>query len=288
MEAHLEENLTLERIAAEAGFSAYHFHRVFRRHTGLSIGDYLRARRLSLASRLLLESDRSILDLALDCRFESQEAFTRAFKKQYGLPPGRYRKLFRIHNRMRERMMERMSAQQQASMESPLKGWFLRGSQPQHYRIDLDRSIIHQGEASGLLKSKSHPEAGGFGTLMQQFKADAYRGKRMRFSGFLRTRGVTEFCGLWMRVDNAEEEMLQFDNMSDRPLSGDTEWNHYPVVLDVPLESAVISFGVLLSGEGEVWIDSLRFEKVDLSVPVTSLDTTVQLPDHPMNLQFEE
>jgi AraC-like DNA-binding protein len=79
MEEQLHEPLTLEQIAAEAGFSPFHFHRLFRRETGLSIAEYLRSRRLCLASRMLLYSEEPIIGISLQCHFESQEAFTRAF-----------------------------------------------------------------------------------------------------------------------------------------------------------------------------------------------------------------
>lgn len=287
IEARLHEPLGLKDIAAEAGFSAYHFHRLFREQTGHSIGGYLRMRRLALASRRLLEEELGILDLSLSCGFESQEAFTRAFKRLYGLPPGRYRRLFRHHHSTLERIDPAMSTNE-ALAGSPLKGWFLSGSHPHQYRISLDRSIIHQGSASGHLESLGETAPGGFATLMQQFRADEYRGKRMRLSGFVRTRGASGFCGLWMRVDNAAEDVLQFDNMNDRPLAGDLDWNHYSIVLDIPEESAVVSFGLLLYGPGRVWLDSLRFEEVDSSVPTTGQPPVPELPAGPVNLSFED
>jgi len=76
--------------------------------------------------------------------------------------------------------------------------------------------------------------------------------------------------------------------MSDRPIVGDSEWNHYFIVLDVPENSAVIAFGVLLSGNGQVWIDELKFEEVDDRIPTTNIDFTRDLLDEPTNLSFEE
>ncbi|ETT45651.1 AraC family transcriptional regulator [Paenibacillus sp. FSL R7-269] len=73
-----------------------------------------------------------------------------------------------------------------------------------------------------------------FGTLMQQFQAREYRGKRMRFSGFVRTENVTGWSGLWMRVDDNQQNMLAFDNMQNRSIQGTTEWNHYACVMDRP------------------------------------------------------
>jgi len=93
MEEHLKEKLTIGMIAEKAFFSKYHFIRVFTAMTGETVGSYLRKRRLSKSARELIHSDRSILDIAFEYQFESQEAYTRSFKKVYHTSPGKYRKL---------------------------------------------------------------------------------------------------------------------------------------------------------------------------------------------------
>lgn len=92
IEAHLTEPVKVEEIAGAAGYSYYHFHRVFEAVVGETVGSYLRARRLSCAAHELIFSDKRIIDIACDYRFESQEAFNRAFKKMYQTTPGAYRK----------------------------------------------------------------------------------------------------------------------------------------------------------------------------------------------------
>lgn len=281
MEERLEEDITLEQIAAHAGFSPYHFHRLFRREIGMNVADYVRSRRLCMASRLLLYSDMPIIDLAFHCYFESQEAFTRAFKKTYGMPPGRYRKMFAS-------MTHAAKGEGTMNTESPVKGWFLSGSHPHQYEIGIDRSYVHQGNASGYIKAVTPESPEAFATMMQQFKANRYIGKRMRFSGFVKTRGVEQFCGLWMRVDNNAQDVLRFDNMHNRKITGDTNWNHYAIVLDIPDNSATISFGVLLMGPGQAWVDGFRFEEVEDSVPTTNMELDDLERDEPYNLSFEE
>jgi AraC-like DNA-binding protein len=281
MENHLQEEITLEQIAAHIGFSPYHFHRLFRKEVGINIADYLRSRRLCYASRLLLYSEESIINISLYCHFESQEAFTRAFKKMYSMPPGRYRKVFTPHTHTTlggDRMKQ----------ASSVKDWFLTGSHPQNYEMGVDRSIVHQGNASGYLKALTPEEPEQFATMMQQFKAQNYIGRRMRFTGFVKASGVEEYCGLWMRVDNHAQDVLQFDNMNNRRIFGDTGWNHYAIVLDIPENSASISIGVLLMGKGQVWVDSFKFQEVDLSVPTTNLEIESEILDGPSNLSFEE
>ncbi len=92
IEQQLDQPLTLEVIAARAGLSPYHFSRLFTARMGRSVMAYVRGRRLVRAARRLCrESNLKLVDLALDCGFESQEAFTRAFKRLFGVSPGRFR-----------------------------------------------------------------------------------------------------------------------------------------------------------------------------------------------------
>lgn len=75
--------------------------------------------------------------------------------------------------------------------------------------------------------------------------------------------------------------------MMDRPIIQTTDWNYYSIVLDIPENSAVISFGIILSGRGSVWTDDLKFEEVDEKTPTTNVDLNVELLENPVNLSFE-
>lgn len=284
IETNLYEEIGLEEVASEALLSPYHYHRVFRREVGMTVVEYIRHRRMSYASAALRSTNVGILDISLECGFDSQEAFTRAFRKIYGMPPGRFRKLFDL------RLFEGRTRGGEIQMNemSMIKGWMLTGSHPQNYEMGIDPAEVHQGKSSGYLKAVTPMESNEFATMMQQFKADRYVGKRMKLSGFVKTDRVEGFCGLWMRVDNNAQDVLQFDNMHDRPITGTQPWNQYNIVLDVPQGSAVISFGVILNGKGKVWVDSFRFEEVDPNTPLTHMETEYEMSDEPMNLSFEE
>jgi AraC family transcriptional regulator len=94
IEAHLLEPMTVKSIADRAGYSPSRFSRGFTRLQGESVMSYVRGRRLEAAMRrILTEPDIRIIDLAFDSGFDSQEAFTRAFAKAFGHPPGRLRSL---------------------------------------------------------------------------------------------------------------------------------------------------------------------------------------------------
>src|SRR5580704_8579999 len=93
LEAHAAEALSVDELADVAGLSAYHFVRQFSARFGQSPMAFVRARRLGLAARRLGgEAPVSLVNLAFDVGFESQEGFTRAFKRAFGVSPGRYRR----------------------------------------------------------------------------------------------------------------------------------------------------------------------------------------------------
>lgn len=91
IERHIEEDLSLAKIASMAALSDYHFHRLFRARFGVPVIDYVRRRRISRAASALLRSRTPILQIALDAGFESQAAFSRAFRRVYHVSPAHFR-----------------------------------------------------------------------------------------------------------------------------------------------------------------------------------------------------
>ena len=87
IESHLSVELSLEAIAEAAGVSRFHLSRAFASSTGRSLAGYLRARRLSEAAKVLARGAPDILSVALDVGYGSHEAFTRAFRQQFGVTP---------------------------------------------------------------------------------------------------------------------------------------------------------------------------------------------------------
>jgi len=90
---HIGEPLALETLAAVAHFSPFHFHRVFSAMTGETLADCVRRRRLELAAGCLLAwRSRTVLSIALDLGFASNEVFTRNFHQHFGVTPSGWRK----------------------------------------------------------------------------------------------------------------------------------------------------------------------------------------------------
>ena len=90
--ANLEQPLSLNALADVAGFSPFHFHRIFKGLVGETLGEYVqRARLEKSASLLLYHSQDTVLQIALSCGFTSAAIFSRAFKSHFGLSPSQFR-----------------------------------------------------------------------------------------------------------------------------------------------------------------------------------------------------
>jgi RNA polymerase sigma factor (sigma-70 family) len=141
-----------------------------------------------------------------------------------------------------------------------MQGWFMAGSHPAQYEHEITAGP-EPGRRAARMWFTSKDSPGGFGTLMQMFRADEYRDKRMRLSAEAR--------------------------MQRRAVRGTTDWQRYDVVLDVAPEATAVAFGVLLSGRGDGWISGVRFEPVGLDVATTG-GGGGSLADGPANLDFSE
>ena len=87
IEMHLKEKTDYEKIAQIAYCSVYHFQRTFTFLTGLTLSEYIRRRKMTLAAFELQNSDIKVIDLAYEYGYESPEAFTRAFQTLHGITP---------------------------------------------------------------------------------------------------------------------------------------------------------------------------------------------------------
>jgi AraC family transcriptional regulator len=89
---HLDDELNLTQLSQLACFSKYHFHRLFTVYTGLSLQQFIRWLRLKRAAhQLVVDRDKTIIEIAMNAGFESHEAFTRAFKQACGSTPSDFR-----------------------------------------------------------------------------------------------------------------------------------------------------------------------------------------------------
>lgn len=91
VEKNIENEPTLERMAADMGYSKFYCSAKFHEHVGISYKEYVLKRKLALAAELLIKTDERMIDIAVRYGFSSHEAFTRAFRKNYGYSPSHFR-----------------------------------------------------------------------------------------------------------------------------------------------------------------------------------------------------
>ena len=93
---HCTENLTLDAVAARAGFSKYHFTRLFKQFTNVSFYKYLNQKRIGVAERLLIDPKMSVTEVSLASGFSSLSSFIRMFRLVKGCTPSEYRSLYNL------------------------------------------------------------------------------------------------------------------------------------------------------------------------------------------------
>jgi hypothetical protein len=156
--------------------------------------------------------------------------------------------------------------------------WTISGPAASKFVAGVDQSGDTRG--AKFIRNVSD-DASVWGSLTQGVSAQNYRGQRIRFSARIRTENVTNWAGLWMTVMR-DGKTLGFYNSFDKPIKGTTGWQERSVVLDVPSDADTIGFGVIDSGKGQVWIDSLSLQPVGPEVPVDRMPTmTPKLPLKP-------
>lgn len=116
--AHVEERLAepvaVADLADAAGYSLFHFCRVFARSVRMSPYTYVIRRRLTVAAMDVVGSDRRVVDIATGCGFDSHDGFGRAFARVFGCPPGEARAAGRVPNVGR---LPRLSGEHLACLE---------------------------------------------------------------------------------------------------------------------------------------------------------------------------
>lgn len=92
IETHIDEDLPLDKIADALNYSKFYIARIFTEETKCTVYKYIQGRRLTLAAQKLVETEQPIVDIAYEAHYNSQQAFTLAFKQFYGCTPKIYRK----------------------------------------------------------------------------------------------------------------------------------------------------------------------------------------------------
>ena len=149
-------------------------------------------------------------------------------------------------------------------------GWQAVSDGSGEYTVSADGSRRDGGQGFAGATIKAHvAEPRGSAMLAQSIRADAYRGKRIRLSGYLKTIGVNEGTAvLFMRVDG-DGVVQTSDYMQNRPMMFTTDWQKQDIVLDIPRDAIGITYGFLLGGSGQAWLDEVSVDVVGDDVPTT-------------------
>jgi erythromycin esterase len=184
-------------------------------------------------------------------------------------------------------------------------GWIVGGQLGTGFSVGVDTAVRHGGARSATILGTPTGSGLPFFAIGQPLRADAYRGRRIRLSAWIRTRDATTPDGgavLWLRVDGGGVVRAN-DAMQDRRIRGTTDWAQYSVVLDVPDDATGIIPGVIFSSAGQAWFDDLRLEVVGSDVATTAGPLNIagadsaavesqralyaRYPAAPVNLDFE-
>jgi len=175
------------------------------------------------------------------------------------------------------------------SLADASNGWFAAGSHPKDYKMEITSAVHHSGSKSAMIQFTAESAPSGFGTYMQMHKPGSWLGKKIKMTGYVKSDNVGSWAGMWCRVDGEKGEMIDFDNMGDRPIKGTTDWTKYEIVVNVQKEAKAIAYGVLLDGKGTVYFDDISFQILGDAVPGERHDKKFEneYPDKPANLDFE-
>ncbi len=165
-------------------------------------------------------------------------------------------------------------------------GWFFPPACEQAgYRVDVSDDAFTGDRCVHVSASEASEQ--GFANLMQAFTEDAldgFQGRRIRFRAAVKTKNLADATkpGLWLRVDRpssdpSRPQIGDFDNMQDRPIHCD-DWQHFEIIADVADDAKSLTVGLLLAGNGDVWLDDCSLEVVSDDTPKTTTDIAAVNP----------
>lgn len=139
--------------------------------------------------------------------------------------------------------------------------WFVTGPRRYDYEIGIESSLA--SSQNNIYIKSTIPEPESSGALAQYFLADSYRGKQVHFSSMVKTDRPETRANLWIRIDELREgerhKRSIFERAWSKPSTWTPGWHTQAVALQVPEESVHISFGVVLQGKGQAWLNQLAF-----------------------------
>lgn len=127
------------------------------------------------------------------------------------------------------------------------------------YEFVRPKKVRFNGQPTALLRPVDKPD---IGYLYQHFAAARYRGKRVRYSLYLKTKRASSGAYLFADMYDADSHDLM-RVMTEEPVIGTIDWTLRQYEFDVPIEAYAISIGAVLQGPGEAYLGGLKFEIVE-------------------------
>ncbi len=146
-------------------------------------------------------------------------------------------------------------------MQTPDVAWRIANGFATKHAPDLAASyntLLADVTAASALQSQGSAMTG-WTTMTGTFPAEAARGKKLKFSCWIRTENVTGWAGAWWRCDTPAGTN-GFNNMQDKNITGTTEWSLHEFTIDVPKDTQNINFGFMLNADGTAWFDDIEIE----------------------------
>jgi hypothetical protein len=150
---------------------------------------------------------------------------------------------------------------------APTSGSYLHG---------LDPEVKFNDQPALVVRTTEHVSDIDYGAVTKYVDAWGYQGKRVRFSGMLKTADASTWAGAFMGVSAGtaarDWSLSSMESLpyGSTPTTGTSDWHPVSVVLEVPDQADVRLFlGIALVGNGQAWLSDMKFEEVGDNVPVT-------------------
>lgn len=202
IEEHILDDLKFENIAAEAYMSSYHFQRVFLIFCDITLGEYIRNRRLTLAGFELQTTKYKVIDVALKYGYDSSESFSRAFTRFHGITPTTVRSRGSEIRSFAKISIQSIYERERDIMERIKKrGYtFIRHADPVYHTKDMDKTVKWFEDVLGWYAGIEARDEDGVGTY----------GCAMSFPGEIANVGVADFDGIHLFYGEPQKSTVAF------------------------------------------------------------------------------
>lgn len=169
-----------------------------------------------------------------------------------------------------------------------------KGKEPNGYILSGDSGGSGKPLSCAKIQSELPQQKNCYASIFQKFAPTLYLGKKVRFAAEIKTDKVQDSAGLWMMDEAADDKVVAFDDMSNRGITGTTEWKKCSIVLVVPQESQTLYVGFILKGGGTAWIRNPQFDLADPNEKSTAIPFQLakfslrRLDKAPENLGFDD